>query len=173
MTHPHSSIHIAWYGNIALCRGYCSECGSYTLITGDSFTCCGKTHAIDIRGQRRMVQTPLRKCPPSKDERDRILREQHQKCFYCSRLFGATVYRKARAITLRAEWDHIIPWVYGMNNSAQNFVAACQVCNHLKGAVMFNSLGEAQVFVHEKWKVKGYTSEAPVFLLQRDVHPET
>lgn len=169
MTHSGTRPHIALYGNVAVKRGYCSNCSGYAFIVDGRFRCCGERAEGQLKGAKRMMEAPNLRKSPSKAEQRAIIAAQNQRCFYCELLFGSTVYRKARAFTLRICWDHVIPWVYGLDNRNQNFVAACQICNSLKSTVMFSSIEAARTFLNEKRKAKGYTQDRPMLELRRDV----
>ena len=70
--------------------------------------------------------------PPSTYEREQALERQDGKCFYCNQPLGAVRTRNGREVTLRTHWDHLMPYAYDQNNSPDNFVAACHVCNGIK-----------------------------------------
>jgi 5-methylcytosine-specific restriction endonuclease McrA len=48
---------------------------------------------------------------------------------------------------LKVNWDHVVPFSYSQNNYAYNFVAACQICNGIKGSQMFKTLEEARIHI--------------------------
>lgn len=163
MTHKHRAVHSAMYGNIAMKRAYCSSCRTYAFVRDGKMACCGEVlEGAEIKGCKRMSEPPNVRDRPSRKEQKRILSDQHHRCFYCSRWFGTEIWRKARRSNLRVHWDHVIPWVYSLDNRNQNFVAACHVCNMLKGAKMFNSIEEARIYLNARWEEKGFTTKAPV-----------
>jgi len=89
-------------------------------------------------------------------ERTYILARQNGRCFYCAHLFGSLVWRPKRPNTLLfITWDHVLPRTYGVPNVG-NLVAACQLCNGIKGSKVFDSVYEAIVHVQARWLEKGY-----------------
>ncbi|TLZ87260.1 MAG: hypothetical protein E6K00_05760 [Methanobacteriota archaeon] len=70
-------------------------------------------------------------------------------------LFNSAVERKGRLIYLKVNWDHFVPFAYSQNNYAYNFVAACQICNGIKGSSTFRTLEEARVYVMAIRTLKG------------------
>ena len=99
---------------------------------------------------------------PGKLARDRILEAQGNRCFYCRLPFGGVIYRRSRPVTLRLEWDHVLPFSYSLDNRPANFVAACHVCNGIKGALYFDTPAKAAAYIDEHRIFKGYRLLAPV-----------
>lgn len=86
---------------------------------------------------------------PTKAEQTRILKLQHNCCFYCGLEFGDWfVYKFAVAIKLT--WDHFVPYSYGFNNAADNFVASCTQCNAIKSDKIFPTIKELVDYVRNK-----------------------
>jgi 5-methylcytosine-specific restriction endonuclease McrA len=83
----------------------------------------------------------------------RLAVRQHQRCAYCLYAFGTVVLRRGRyqPIILSPTVDHIEPYTYLGNDSPRNVVAACQVCQHIKGARIFSSIQDIQTFVRKQW----------------------
>ncbi|MCA1832115.1 MAG: HNH endonuclease [Actinomycetota bacterium] len=99
--------------------------------------------------------TRRRKTPGARHGR-LILEEQQHRCAYCGIEFGDYTFRRGRPIQLRITWDHVIPYVYSEDSSDSNFVAACQVCNAIKNARMFESVNDAAAVIQrERWS-RGY-----------------
>lgn len=74
-------------------------------------------------------------------------------CAYCLVKFGSVVTRPGRGDALtRLEADHVIPvsWT-GREYDRPNLVAACQVCNNLKNATVFDSITNARRFIDREW----------------------
>src|SRR5690554_5646428 len=92
---------------------------------------------------------------PSKKMREAILARQDGRCMYCGNKFGWVVRKGNRLVTLRLNWDHFVPYAFCGNNPADNWIAACHVCNGIKGATMFASVVEAQLFIRARWVEKG------------------
>ena len=143
------------YGRIAIPKGYCKDCDSQAFILDGKFQCCDAAATGSTTKVTRICDPIGRKIPPLAD-RESILETQHQACFYCGRYFGSVVSRQGKQITLRIEWDHLVPYSYQSNNTTKNFVAACRICNRLKSSFMFQTLQEAQVYLLQRWKEKGY-----------------
>lgn len=55
---------------------------------------------------------------------------------------------------LRVTWDHVVP--YALSHRNEHYVAACQVCNMLKGSSVFDTAGEAIDAVRARRTAKGY-----------------
>ena len=60
---------------------------------------------------------------PSPTIQNRILREQENRCFWCS-----------QKLDHGHVWDHLVPVAVGGSNHASNFVASCRICNSIKSA---------------------------------------
>ena len=85
-----------------------------------------------------------------------IYAEQGGCCFYCGLPFGEYVYRRGRLVLLGVQYDHVVPYSWEHNNSSNNLVAACQVCNGIKSNLMFETIEDAQSYVLARWTQKGY-----------------
>lgn len=165
-------VHKARYGNVTILRAYCSECRTYALIIDNKLRCCDRRlQEIEASTSKQMSEVPIGRRGPSRKVQLEILKRQEERCLYCKRRFGDIVYRRAKACRLRIEWDHASPYCYSLNNMPGNFVAACHVCNRYKAAHVFNSLEEAQTFLYEKWKEKGYRDLSPVQIELREETP--
>jgi 5-methylcytosine-specific restriction endonuclease McrA len=71
-------------------------------------------------------------------------RDQDEKCADCDRFFGSLVLMDGKFVTLYAEPEDFIPRARRLNNSPSNIVAACQVCNDLKGSREFATIEDAR-----------------------------
>jgi 5-methylcytosine-specific restriction endonuclease McrA len=145
-------------GGVALLRAYCGFCEEYVLLEPDAPECPHCNTPI-IQKKKRAVRTiaaPQRRRKPNFRTQDRILREQTQKCYWCGRSFGSKVNYNNELIELKAEFDHVIPYAYCSHNGKENFVAACQLCNHWKGAKVFQTEDEIAEYLWEKWNEAGY-----------------
>jgi 5-methylcytosine-specific restriction endonuclease McrA len=154
---PDKKAYLGLYGNVVLPKAYCDDCGMVAIVRDGVLQCCDKEVSEVPEYYKREVEPEQKRHLPPKKDRDRQLEEQDYRCFYCLRRFGSTVYRKTRAVKLKHAWDHMLPYAFSQNNSASNFVAACQVCNGLKSAMCFKSLEDAQLFLNNRWVEKGYT----------------
>lgn len=146
--------HFALYGNIGIIREQCPLCMSVALVIRGEFQCCDFKMQITPRRVVRIVEPEFVRRTPGAEDKRSILERQKQCCFYCDRRFGSAVLRKNNLRILKVCWDHQIPWVYSQNNSAQNFVAACQICNGFKGNRCFAGPDEARSFIEGRWRQK-------------------
>ena len=143
---------LALYGNVGIVRVYCEDCQRTAFVTGGIKQCCDVPIVEDVTDSERISQPEAKKHGPNTRERMEICARQHDRCLYCDRRFGSTVWYKGKLITLRVNYDHVLPFEYYRDNSLGNFVAACHVCNNWKSSLIFNYLEEIQVYVSEKWQ---------------------
>jgi 5-methylcytosine-specific restriction endonuclease McrA len=160
--------YLAFYGTKMLTRGVCPACGETALVISGHYACCEAPLQETPRGYVRISTTAGRRQPPPKRDRDRILREQGYSCLYCMGRFGTRVYRKAKELRLRVNWDHLVPWSLTQDNRPKNYVAACQVCNGIKADHIFATVSEARAYVAVQAQKKGY-SFSPLRLLRTEV----
>lgn len=104
-----------------------------------------------------MSEASIVRRQPTEEEKREILAAQGNRCMYCERSFGSPVIRKGRLVWLRVTWDHLVPFSYGQNNYRYNFVAACQICNGLKGSMMFATIEEARTYIVSLSEVRALT----------------
>lgn len=147
---------MAVYGSVSLERGYCNSCQGMTIIKHGKYQCCdGLVEGLPTKFER-MSEPFFQRKTPTKFDKDRILRKQEDRCFYCNVTFGSFRYRNGLPFIVKIEWDHQLPFIYSQNNTAENFVAACHVCNGIKSSHVFQNVEEAQVYLAGKRKSKGY-----------------
>lgn len=118
--------------------------------------CCGAEIVTAPAKYYREAAPELERRLPPKADRDRIMIRQEGRCFYCGMLLGEVRLRNGRPVTLRVNWDHRMPYVFNQNNHAENFVAACQVCNTIKSDKVFRDIEEARTFIALRRRSKGY-----------------
>jgi len=70
-----------------------------------------------------------------------VLQGHH--CAYCALPFGTVVSWKSRDTAQNLVGDHLVPYSMGGDSGRDNLVAACQVCNSLKGDRVFESMEHA------------------------------
>lgn len=104
----------------------------------------------------------LKRRQPSKLLRDQILEAQGGRCFYCRLPFGGVIYRGHKPVSLQLHWDHVVPFSYSRNNRPANFVAACHVCNGIKGDLMFDTPAKAAAYIEQRRIWKGYRLTPPI-----------
>ncbi len=156
----------AVYGSIVIPRGLCPDCQEWALIIKGRFACCDRSvTASSTAGAKfeRMSEGGKKKQLPSLDERQAILQAQGGRCFYCGTLFGDVARCPRREpLILRATWDHVEPFAWQGNNQTLNFVAACSVCNGIKGSRMFETTDQARYFVWHRRKRKGWETATEI-----------
>lgn len=145
--------HAAIYGKVQIPRVYCEECMCWTLVI-DGERQCGfhseKEFKI-VRYKRMSISASDRGKPRSKDQKE-LLEMSNYSCFYCFRSFGSWFRVKGKLRKLVVEWDHCVPYVWDRNNSVDNFVPACQICNRWKSSLIFRDIEEVRVYVATKWE---------------------
>lgn len=146
---------LAYYGSVGIQRVTCPECGRSAFVIDNETACCGVEFKLVPKRAKQFSQPPKQRRRPGKADQARILTEQQGCCFYCKNPFGHVVLYKHRLVELKVRWDHILPWSYGMNNRAENFVASCQVCNGYKGNLVFASTEDARGYILRKAAKKG------------------
>jgi 5-methylcytosine-specific restriction endonuclease McrA len=152
-----TKVHIAMYGKIPLNRAFCRTCRRFAFVLEGRIQCCNaQVEAGEASSVRRMSDVPSGRKIPRREDAKMILEEQEGRCLYCSRKFGSYVKRRNRVIRLKLNWDHVIPYVYSLDNRARNFVAACHICNSIKRDKIFQTVDEVKIYVQEKIKAKGY-----------------
>lgn len=86
---------------------------------------------------------------PTKVTRRQLLAEFGFCCAYCDYPFGTLL--DGRGVT-HVAWDHLVPYSWLQANPGHNFVPSCRLCNSFKGALLFDSLGQARAHVTERWE---------------------
>jgi 5-methylcytosine-specific restriction endonuclease McrA len=153
--------HFALYGNVAIQREYCASCRQYALVLDRKLACCGMLSDFDSTKTKRMSEAEDGRKRPSPEEQKAILEAQGGRCLYCERVFGSVVMKKEKLVFLKVTWDHWIPYSYSRNNYPYNFAAACQICNGLKGSLMFETVDQARAYILSLWEAKGLDDEGP------------
>lgn len=139
--------HTAIYGGVKMKRLWCRKCSCFSLIIGGKLQCCDSP-AEGESEYWRVECAPVgeRKKPSAKYQKEQKERQQYR-CFYCSHRLGSYARWRGKTITLRTHWDHFVPFAYLQSNPDYNFVAACHVCNSIKGSKCFNDTEEARVYI--------------------------
>lgn len=104
---------------------------------------------------RAVTGSGLRRTP-SATKRNEILEQQAGRCLYCDLRIGSIIRRFGSPVSLRLNWDHFVPYAYGQTNAESNWVAACHVCNGIKGCRMFDTVTDAQAYIRGRRAAKGY-----------------
>jgi hypothetical protein len=148
---------VALYGNVAIPRGKCPECGCTSLVIDGVRQCCLSEATGFAPDHFEQIVPPehVRK-PLSSGQKRSIEESQDGRCLYCGKAFGSIVHRNGRPSILRVHFDHADPWVYSFNNSAENMVAACHVCNGIKSSTIYPSLVAAAQDLERRRKSRGW-----------------
>ena len=96
---------------------------------------------------------------PTKTAKERLLRSQRGRCFYCGLEFGDFFKVGIRLYPVRLHWEHLVPFAYAFNNADENFVAACDLCNQLKQDKVFDTINDAIIYVRHQRKKRKYPSK--------------
>lgn len=148
---------MAAYGSVIVPRVKCPLCGEMSLCSDGKTLCCEAGVPIErIKKHKRMTEAMDCRRSASRREKDKILDEQDWRCYYCGNLFGKTVKRRGKSVTLQVHFDHSVPYAYSGNNANYNFVAACHVCNLIKSSKVFSTREEAIEYIQTRCIEKGY-----------------
>lgn len=109
---------------------------------------------------KQMAAAAPRRKRPSKPKQRELLDKQENRCLYCDQEFYSartqTQHGREVVVVLTVVWDHAEPYCFGHNNHAENFVAACQVCNSIKAGKVFENLDTAREYIRQRREAKGY-----------------
>jgi 5-methylcytosine-specific restriction endonuclease McrA len=146
--------YIGLYGNVQIPKAWCNDCGRTAFVIDGMLMCCDvPVDSTPERYKRECEPQQHRKLPPLR-ERQRQLEQQDYRCFYCERAFKSSVFKKGRIVKLRIHWDHMVPYALTQNNRKENFVAACHICNSIKGDLCFQTVDEARIHILHRWREK-------------------
>ena len=162
MKYGKKQSYVGLYGNVKLIKAWCENCQAQSIVRDGELLCCGTPIEADPDRYKRESEPEQRRRRPSLKDRQQQLETQDYKCFYCLRSFGSYGYRKKKGIRLQIHYDHLVPYALTQNNNATNFVAACHVCNGMKSAICFRTIEEAQIYLQERWKEKGYSDSEEI-----------
>lgn len=158
---------MALYGNVKMLRTWCKDCRSWCFIIDKKLQCCNKPTDETPERYRRMCEPSQRRTKPSPQAQKALLETQDHKCLYCERPFGIRAYYKNRLRNLKLEWDHLVPYSYQQDNADLNFAAVCHICNAIKGAMMFQTIEQARLYVQHEWEQKSKTEKAVCAMRRR------
>lgn len=131
------------FGDVSMFRVYCPVCDEVSLC-GEPDQ-CDKGHELDTpRKQWREALGSYVRKKPSFDRQKEIMLEQGDRCMWCLRDFGSAVELEERLVYLTVEWDHFTPFAFTGSCADDAFVASCQVCNRIKGSLIFDTIDEAR-----------------------------
>ena len=163
---PAVTIIRSLYGSVGTDRALCPECDDVAFVRHGEMACCGLIVDVPSDSERpiiRMSQPEYRRRLPSPDERQSILSEQNYRCFWCNFPFEGCAIKVRewkgsphKPVPLVPVWDHVEPFAWCSNNNPLNFVAACPVCNRIKGSKMFDTLDECRRYILQKRESRGW-----------------
>lgn len=141
------------YGSVIIKKAWCDECQMFAFVRGDILQCCDSVTADKPeKWKRESLAIGIRNTPSAAYQREQLERQDHR-CFYCNAQFSSLVKWRRKLIALVIHWDHLVPFVYLQSNPDNNFVAACHICNGLKGGKCFQTVEEAHAYVATKRQV--------------------
>lgn len=146
---PTKKLGKVMFGDVAMYRVWCGRCQDVCLSEQPDRCDAGHTLETPREFWRESLGSYERKKPSVRRQRE-ILIEQDGRCFWCVRSFGAQVMYDGRALVLSVEWDHFIPFAYTGACDGTAFVAACQVCNGIKGPKMYETAEQCRVAIIEE-----------------------
>lgn len=161
--------HIAIYGTTKIKRRYCSHCDTNTFVVDGTLQCClSPDDSKDAKRYRRISQPcGMRRLPPLVLQKE-IIAKQNNCCIYCDIKFGETYYKLNRCLVSKIHWDHLVPFAYLQDNPYTNWVASCNVCNHIKSSRIFETIDEAKNYVKYYRKKKEIYYEEDLSPAQED-----
>lgn len=142
------------YDTVILQKAWCENCQCYSFVRKNVLQCCDeKTDSVPTAWKRESLATGIRHLPSAQYRRDQLSAQEHR-CFYCQMIFGAYRIWGGKRVKIRIHWDHLVPFAYLQSNPDNNFVAACHICNGLKGSKVFQTVEEAMQYVESKRQVR-------------------
>lgn len=140
-------------------RAMCPQCKGMALVIKGLMACCG---ADPLREDSFIIKKEAegenKRSHLKKKEKQAILEKQGHVCFYCQKPFGLVYWHPGRKKIMYTtiHFDHFVCWDYSRDTSVGNMVAACSICNLLKGSKMFVSAEDARAFIKHRTGKKGY-----------------
>lgn len=146
--------HYVQYGNVILKRTYCLHCKSYTIVLDGKKECCGELFEEKCNKIKIIVQPRRKRIDLSELQKETINEKQDFKCYYCNNLLGYYYIRKEKVLKSSIHYDHIEPFCHSHNNKIYNFVASCNICNHIKSDKIFDNMDDLMNYITNKYKLK-------------------
>lgn len=94
-----------------------------------------------------------RQCPTV--VRRALLARQDFLCAYCAVPFGSVVRKRGRLILTAVQFDHMVPLAWTQTNPDDNWAAACNICNQLKGALLFRTIADLVTYLEVTKELRG------------------
>jgi len=133
----------------ATAGGYVTACCDERIVTAGE----EPARVASIASHRRRK--------PSEFFRRKVMRLQHDRCFWCGRVFGSLVVIRGEPTPLRCVMDHYIPRALGLENQQDDdFVASCHVCNGFKSSRILADEESMRDWIRSRWEAKGIREAA-------------
>jgi len=139
--------YFAIYGRIILHKAFCQQCQGFAFVLTSQMACCGVRASDTAEGFRMECDSHRQRWKPGVRFGKKQLERQDHRCFYCRVPLIGYAFRDGRAIKLKLHWDHRVPFLYLQSNPHENFVAACHICNMIKGSKLFNTIKRRRVII--------------------------
>lgn len=138
-------------GNATLFRVACPNCRAINL-SGENIILCveckmkfeAKTDRVRVlinKKQRNRIKAATKR---------RIIEQQKNRCFWCGTNLNGYYILRGRMNKTRTHFDHVVPFVYQQNDSEENLVASCNICNGIKSCLVFESNEACRHYILKK-----------------------
>lgn len=145
------------YGKITLHSEFCEKCQSESFIINGKFRCCGSICEKEPTAWKRMSATARRRPHWTVGLKEKLIDEQSQNCFWCGISFFRQEFRNGFPAVKTIHIEHIEPFVFSADDSENNIVASCSICNQLKHDLMFKDIYECREYIQIHRTLKGYS----------------
>lgn len=142
-----------YVAGVLLYREKCPNCGEFDMRGDTEFVCfsCGEEYGPNLEIFESSMQG-VNRIKPKKSTRENISISQGNRCYWCGREFGSTIFRKGNTVPLRETTDHIIPVSYRTDNHKRNICTSCQICNSFKSDLLFADDDHCREYVLNRWE---------------------
>lgn len=143
-------------GKNILYRVFCPKCDDYLLLPKNKLSCdCGSKFFIEgVSENDNILCRSLRKKKLSKDFKELLIKKFNNTCVYCRNEIGSVVSRNNKIFTLKAAFDHFVPYAYLQTNPDDNYILSCNVCNGIKSDLIFEDIDTARHYINKKLHFK-------------------
>lgn len=148
---------LAVFGTVQVPRMFCQDCQQLAMVVSGYFQCCDNKCDEAPEMWKRESDLDGQRAQPSKRAMAAQLILQENRCLYCERTLGSHVKYRGKAVRLRMHFDHFFPLSYSRDNSNENFVIACHICNQIKSNKCFQTVEEVRLYVATKREQKEQT----------------
>lgn len=162
------------YGSVALLSERCPVCGDESFVRDGLTICCGAEVVKPPNRWKRMSTCRDQRKHFTPEYRAALVDSQNGLCFWCGIRFDKQEWRRGRQAKKTINVEHVEPFVFASNESNQNIVASCSICNSIKSSLIFQDIHEARTQIQLRRTTKGYTTTPPRISLRdlRDAVPE-